>query len=63
MDESQYGFKTKFESALLQDISDISKKKNAATGADFMTDHSHLDGNLSTNNLICRNLMDEAVEA
>ena len=28
-----------------------------------MADKSHLDGNLTTSNLICRNLLDEAVEA
>jgi len=63
MDETQYGFKTKFESALVQDISDLSKSKTAATGSDFMKDRSHLDGNLTTGNLICRNLVDEAVDA
>jgi len=63
MDESQYGFKTKFEAALLQDITDITKKATTANRAEFMAEKSHLDGNLTTNNLICRNLLDEAVEA
>ena len=57
---SEYGFKTKQQMILIQDVGDLVKGKKKDTNELFMQDKDYYDENLQTDTLIAVNLKKEA---
>jgi len=63
-EEQNYGFKTKTQNILLNDLCDLDKDRSHVPKIeDFLIDNDFYDDNLETDTLILRNLLKEAQES